>query len=154
MFFAHLPIWANFIILALALVAGYFVVNRIEKTTWYANLLAGKHWMAMLNIVSGLHAVVTAGLLFVFAGFFWSIVLGIGDGALHWVVGYWKLKKAMPKVDDGNIQDAEAFLGKIWKWIAALHVSSYVGLATYVIDYVQQHPETFKAVLAYFHITI
>lgn len=152
MLFSLLPAWAVIVVLALILVAKYWVINRIEKTPYYHAQVDGKGWMAMTNIIAGLNAIVTAALLLLPAGLFWAITLGLVDGIVHWLVGYWKVKKMWPKIDAGNIADGQAYLKKASKWVLALHGASYVSIATYVVDFVTKHPEWYQPLLKLVHL--
>lgn len=121
MLFTHLPFWAILVVLACLLLGKGWAIGQIEKTDFYTDRITGKGWMALTNIIAGLNGLVTFALLLLPAGFFWAVTLGLADTAVHWLVGYWKVKKMWPKVDAGNLADGEAFLSKASKWVAALH---------------------------------
>lgn len=148
----YLPLWGSIVVLAAVLIAKYLVISRVERTTFITHLLDGKGWMAILNIISALNALVTFGLLLLVCGVFWAAVAALLDFAMHWFMGYYKAKKAMPTIDQGNIAQAEAWLTKIGKWFAAIHSASYIAIATAVIDFVQKHPDWVKQGLALLHL--
>lgn len=141
MLFAHLPVWGTIVVLVLLLLAKGWAIGRIEKTAYYHDRVTGKGWMAVTNIIAGLNGLVTFALLLLPAGLFWAITLAIVDAAVHWLVGYWKVKKMWPKVDAGNIADGQAFLAKVGKWILTLHSATYLSIASWAVDLSTQHPE-------------
>jgi hypothetical protein len=154
MFFTALPVWANLLILAVLLVVKYFAINAIEKTTYYTSRMAsGVGWMAANNIIAGLNAVVTFLILLIPAGLAWSIILGIGDGLLHWLIGYWKVKKMWPKISASNVADGEAYAKKAAGWVMAIHASSYLTLASYVTSYLTSHPAVLTKILTALHLS-
>jgi len=147
-----LPFWATVIALAAVLIAKYILIGRISKLAIVSQLVAGKGWMATLLITAALNGVVTLGLMLFVVGFGWSLFAAILDFAFHFFAGYYKVKKTIPKVDAGNLVDAQDWLVKVGKWFAAFHSASYIGLATSVIELAQKHPEWVTKVLAWVHL--
>lgn len=153
MLFSLMPAWAVIVVLALVLLGKSWVIGRIEKTPFYHDRMVGKGWMAVTNVIAGLNGLVTAALLLIPAGLFWAIVLGIVDAAIHWLVGYWKVKKMWPRVDAGNIAEGKELLTKAGKWVLALHGASYLSISAYVVDFVSKHPEWTSQLLALLHLS-
>ena len=153
MLLSFLPAWGAIAALAIVLIAKYFLIAKIEKSPFYAAQVTGKGWMATLLIISGLNAIVTGALLLLVTGLFWAVVITILDFALHFLTGYYKIKKALPKIDAGNVDEAKSWFASATKWIAALHGTSYISIAVYVYDFVAKHPEWATKALAFLHLS-
>lgn len=152
MLFSHLPWWANIIALAVILVIKYFIIGFIEKSPAYQTRMStGKGWMAINNVEAGLNGIVTAAILFFLGSLFWALALGILDAAIHWLVGYWKVKKMFPKISDKNIATAQGWFTSAKTWIATLHIASYAGIASWVVEYATGHANTWSTLLSIFH---
>lgn len=151
MIFSHLPWWANIIALAVILVVKYAIIQGIERTPAYTNRMgSGKGWMAVNNVVAGLNAAVTLAILFFLCSFFWAFVLAVVDGAIHWLIGYWKVKKMFPKISKGNVQTAIVWWKQAKTWIAGMHLASYIGIASWVVEFVSSHGSNWASVVQFF----
>lgn len=147
----HWPFWANIILIAVLLLAKYFILDRVTKTMYYTNAVKGKGWMATLNISAGVNALVTA-IVFVFAVHLpWAILLGVADFAIHWLIGYWRIKKHWPVISSGNVTEAKGWVTSAWKWVTTIQVASYVSMASWVLDFVDKHPNLSTLATKIFH---
>lgn len=133
MFLSILPFWGLVAVLAVLFLVKHFAVAAIEKTQYYLSRVQGQHWMGALNTVAGLNALCTAAILFLPVGLMWALTLAFCDLAVHWLVGYWKIKHKLPTVSSGNVATA-------FSWLSLIHGSTYLSIITAVVKFLMpQH---------------
>ena len=154
MFVHGWPVWANFVILALILVAKWLLIKWVEKSPFYTTKMVGKTWLATAAVVAGLNAIVTFLLLFMFVGTGWALVLGLIDGAVHWLVTYYQRKKKLPTISLSNAAVATTWWTDIKSWFSALPLTTELSIAGWVTTFGLGHSTSisslFSAILAYF----
>jgi hypothetical protein len=134
MFDSQWPWWANLIALAIILFVKHLIVQRIENTAAYkAKMSQGQGWMAFLNVISGLNGILTFLIFLIPVGLVWAIVYGLIDVAVHWLLGYYKIKKQLPTVSAGNVTTAKGWFGDILSWYQSLSGVSYLSMAASAI---------------------
>lgn len=128
MLFSILPFWGVVVLLAALLVAKHFAIGLVEKTQFYLTRVQGQGWMGALNTVAGLNGLASAAIFFLPAGLSWAVTLAFLDAAIHWLVGYYKIKHKLPTVSSGNVATAVS-------WLSVIHGSTYISMISYVVKF-------------------
>jgi len=127
MLFSQMPWWLVAVFLVICFVVKHFAAEKVEQSSWYKERVAERSFMGALNVVSLLNGVLTFLIFLLFAGFWWSLVLGLIDLVLHWCTGYYKAKKKLPEFSKEKLLSA-------WNAIRALHATAYAGFIVWATD--------------------
>jgi hypothetical protein len=137
--FAHMSVWAIALTLLFAFLLKDWLVGLILKTNLAISDTANQGWVGALITNAALNGVLTFVLLFLFAGFWWSIVFAVVDFIFHYVLGYWKKRGHLPNVTASSLLN-------IYNSASFLHSTSYVGIIALVIKYIFPTSEAAKIV--------
>lgn len=150
MFDSHWPFWANILVLTVILIVKHFLVNLIQTTTTYKTQMAkGQGWMATLNVVSGLNGILTFLIFLIPVGRLWAILYAIIDFAIHWFLGYYKIKGQLPTVSQGNVATAKGWLVSLGNWYHSINTAGFLGMAASAVTLLQSKGSILTDVLSF-----
>lgn len=129
MLFSHMPIWLFSVLLIAAFFLKQFASERFQRTNYYTTQIDGLGWSAVLNIKALLNGLMTAAILFPFAGLRWCLILALIDAAMQWLSGYYAKRQKLPTLDKAELLSAV-------NAIRALHAGSYLTFIDIVLKYV------------------
>lgn len=96
MLFTQMPVWAVALCLGVSCAVKYVTTLRLWYSPLFREQSSGHNWMGPALITSALGGVLTIAVFYLFAGPWWSLVLGFIDAFAHWGSGYILHKKQLP----------------------------------------------------------
>lgn len=133
--FNHMGLGGIAITMMIAFIIKYFAVEYILRTKSVEAMTAQKGWAGILNITTGIHAVLTYVILFPFTDHYAAIFLMIFATVMEYILGYWRAKHRLPSVTQQKLLQIYNATGLFQKLgyggitaVALKYFSSKIGL--------------------------
>jgi hypothetical protein len=105
-----------------------FAVSWLLNTDFAEENIKGKGWVTSILANSIVNSIGTFVILFLTIGLHWSVFFAFIDGAIHYLLGYWKKRQHLPAANWKNLSEA-------YQIVTFIHSLTYVGFLAAVFKW-------------------